>query len=223
MKHKIDIKQELNEIGVSVPIRTMPEMNLPLGYFNTFSTTLLEQIHTNDFISALPQSMPYQIPNAYLENFSTELLDSIHQVEFIESLPKNIPYEVPKDYFLEFPALISRHINQVQNQLTPYTFSRKFVAKLSIAATLFLFVGLAFKGLTVSSKTDEIAAIQNKLSTISDQEINQYILDHQTEIESSLALETIDETKIDLQKLEIEMLDHSLNNISDEELLNYTF
>jgi len=35
-------------------------------------------------------------------------------------------------------------------------------------------------------------------------------------------LVNIDESSIDLQKLEVEMLDYTYNNVSDEELLNYT-
>jgi hypothetical protein len=64
--------------------------------------------------------------------------------------------------------------------------------------------------------------LETQLAIVSDAEVDQYLLLHQAAIESSLALVNIDESSIDFQKLEVEMLDYTFNNVSDEELLNYT-
>ena len=66
------------------------------------------------------------------------------------------------------------------------------------------------------------ASFESQLAIVSDAEVDQYLLLHQAAIESSLVLVNIDESSIDLQKLEVEMLDNTFNNLSDEELLNYT-
>jgi len=65
-------------------------------------------------------------------------------------------------------------------------------------------------------------SFESQLAIVSDAEVDQYLLLHQAAIESSLVLVNIDESSIDLQKLEVEMLDNTFNNLSDEELLNYT-
>jgi hypothetical protein len=63
--------------------------------------------------------------------------------------------------------------------------------------------------------------IEQKLAAISDEEIKTYLRDHEAEVESSLALQSIDLKNFDLNAMEVEVLNQALNSISDDEILNY--
>jgi hypothetical protein len=137
----------------------------------------------------------------------------------MEALPKTMPYDVPANYFSELPAQVNAIINVVPTSV----FNRVLISRLTLAATVLLFMGISLRIFMNPVRTRHAnASLETQLAIVSDAEVDQYLLLHQAAIESSLALVNIDESSIDLQKLEVEMLDYTFNNVSDEELLNYT-
>lgn len=224
MENNNNILNELNEMDIQLPVSSMPKMKIPEGYFESFSSELLSRIKQDDFLEGLPRVMPFETPSGYFTDLGDKLSKVIQQQsspDFIDSLPKLMPYEIPSNYFEELPSQIVSKLDLKSTQPL-MTLSRKLIVKLSLAATILLFMGLAFKGLVLTSNTSSTNyIIENELAKVSDNEISQYIVSHQSEMDASLALETIDETKLDLKQFETEVLEDALNQITDEEILNY--
>jgi hypothetical protein len=219
MKNRKHIQEELHELGVDLPVVEMPDMEIPSHFFESFSTLMLEAVKSNDVITSLPIEMPFVIPEMYVEQLSDNVRDVIVEEKIMEALPKTMPYDVPANYFSELPAQVNAIINVVPTSV----FNRVLISRLTLAATVLLFMGISLRIFMNPVRTRHAnASLETQLAIVSDAEVDQYLLLHQAAIESSLVLVNIDESGIDLQKLEVEMLDNTFNNLSDEELLNYT-
>jgi hypothetical protein len=219
MKNRKHIQDELHELGIALPVVEMPDMEIPSHFFESFSTLMLEAVKSNDVITSLPIEMPFVIPEMYVEQLSDNVRDVIVEEKIMEALPKTMPYDVPANYFSELPAQVNAIINVVPTSV----FNRVLISRLTLAATVLLFMGISLRIFMNPVRTRHAnASLETQLAIVSDAEVDQYLLLHQAAIESSLALVNIDESGIDLQKLEVEMLDYTFNNVSDEELLNYT-
>jgi hypothetical protein len=219
MKNRKHIQEELHELGVDLPVVEMPDMEIPSHFFESFSTLMLEAVKSNDVITSLPIEMPFVIPEMYVEQLSDNVRDVIVEEKIMEALPKTMPYDVPANYFSELPAQVNAIINVVPTSV----FNRVLISRLTLAATVLLFMGISLRIFMNPVRTRHAnASLETQLAIVSDAEVDQYLLLHQAAIESSLALVNIDESSIDFQKLEVEMLDYTFNNVSDEELLNYT-
>jgi hypothetical protein len=219
MKNRKHIQDELHELGIALPVVEMPDMEIPSHFFESFSTLMLEAVKSNDVITSLPIEMPFVIPEMYVEQLSDNVRDVIVEEKIMEALPKTMPYDVPANYFSELPAQVNAIINVVPTSV----FNRVLISRLTLAATILLFMGISLRIFMNPVRTRHAnASLETQLAIVSDAEVDQYLLLHQAAIESSLALVNIDESSIDLQKLEVEMLDYTFNNVSDEELLNYT-
>jgi hypothetical protein len=219
MKNRKHIQDELHELGIALPVVEMPDMEIPSHFFESFSTLMLEAVKSNDVITSLPIEMPFVIPEMYVEQLSDNVRDVIVEEKIMEALPKTMPYDVPANYFSELPAQVNAIINVVPTSV----FNRVLISRLTLAATVLLFMGISLRIFMNPVRTRHAnASLETQLAIVSDAEVDQYLLLHQAAIESSLALVNIDESSIDLQKLEVEMLDYTFNNVSDEELLNYT-
>ena len=180
---------------------------------------MLEAVKSNDVITSLPIEMPFDIPELYIEQLSDNVRGVIIEEKIMEALPKTMPYEVPAHYFSELPAQVNATINVVPRSV----FNRVLISRLTLAATVLLFMGISLRIFMNPVRTKHAnTSFESQLAIVSDAEVDQYLLLHQAAIESSLVLVNIDESGIDLQKLEVEMLDNTFNNLSDEELLNYT-
>jgi hypothetical protein len=94
--------------------------------------------------------------------------------------------------------------------------TRRF-APLSMAASILFFIGLGFLMFNQTSKP----SVEQQLATISSVEIENYIQAHQMEFDTDLVLEGIDESRVDVQTLESEIIENQLNTISEEELSSY--
>ncbi|GBL35264.1 hypothetical protein EMGBS15_08590 [Filimonas sp.] len=223
MKNREQIQDELKALGVQLPDSSPPPMEIPEGYFDELPGFLLNEIHQNSFLASLAKQPPFETPPGYFDNFSSSLNEAIRQEAFLDTLPKNTTYEIPANYFDQLPAQISSRLNRVEPAIQTLTFSRRIITRLALAATLLLFMGISLKVFLLPAHTvSATGSAEAKLAGISDEEINHYLIQHQAEIESNLALESIDASDLDVQKLETEILDHTLNSISDEDLLNYT-
>lgn len=219
MKNRKHIQDELHELGIALPVVEMPDMEIPSHFFESFSTLMLEAVKSNDVITSLPIEMPFVIPEMYVEQLSDNVRDVIVEEKIMEALPKTMPYDVPANYFSELPAQVNATINVVPTSV----FLRVLISRLTLAATILLFMGISLNIFMNPVRTRHAnASLETQLAIVSDAEVDQYLLLHQAAIESSLALVNIDESSIDFQKLEVEMLDYTFNNVSDEELLNYT-
>jgi hypothetical protein len=219
MKNRKHIQDELHELGIALPVVEMPDMEIPSHFFESFSTLMLEAVKSNDVITSLPIEMPFVIPEMYVEQLSDNVRDVIVEEKIMEALPKTMPYDVPANYFSELPA----QVNAIINVVPASVFNRVLISRLTLAATVLLFMGISLRIFMNPVRTRHAnASLETQLAIVSDAEVDQYLLLHQAAIESSLALVNIDESSIDLQKLEVEMLDYTFNNVSDEELLNYT-
>lgn len=218
MKKSSEIQQELKQLGVNLTAGFEPIQEIPEGYFQTFSNELKDRIKEDEFLSTLPKESPYQVPTGYFSDFSSELQHEI----FLSSLPKSLPYEVPDTYFSELSTEISRKLPISAPSLKPLILTRKWVIKFSMAASILLFVGIAFKTIIAPVQANQVASnLETQLSTVSDDEIQQYLLLHQNEVDANLAIESVDENNFDLNKLESEVLENTMNSISDEELSKY--
>ncbi len=219
MKSKEQIQKELNELGVNLPSNRMPLMEIPAHYFDSFPASMTDYVRSTGFLASLPIQMPFEIPETYFEQFSNIARDTIREENLIEALPKKMPYAVPEYYFSELSDQINSKVKTGSNS----AFIQTFLPRLSLAATVLLFMVISLKIFLNPAHTMQAnSSVENQLASISDEEFNQYLIHHQAEIESSLVVVNVDESAIDLQKLEFEMLDHTFNNVSDEELINYT-
>ena len=69
--------QELEKVGIMIPINKNQAFKVPDGYFENFSADLMNNISTTTFIENLPKNEPQSIPNGYFENFYTQLSPKI--------------------------------------------------------------------------------------------------------------------------------------------------
>lgn len=239
MQHRKDILNELNDLNVNLPLVEMPDFIVPKGYFDDLSANIMETIKLDDFTHSLPKSMPFDIPQNYFEQLEDDLKTSL----FIEQLPKSTPLSAPSEtYFNDFSAQLTSqvYLDSISNKnplSVPNAYfetqheqimslvktnaptqigSRRF-APMSMAASILFFIGLGFLMFNQTSKP----SVEQQLAAISSTEIENYIQAHQLEFDTDLVLEGIDESRVDVQTLESEIIENQLNTISEEELSSY--
>lgn len=220
MKAVNEIQLELNEMGVRLPISAASIQSIPEGYFDSFYDGLRQRIQDEDTLAAYKQLNPYTIPGGYFEDFDHQLLARIRQEEFLDTLPAELPYQVPSGYFNEMDNRMMAIVGRTDNapRLAPL---RSFYHTISIAATLLLFLGLAFKGMLFPIGGHRPVNAEAQLAGLTDTEISAYLSDHEAEVANSLALENMDDSHLDLNSVEADVLDHALDAVNDDELLNY--
>lgn len=221
MKNHQTIKEELKALQIQLPQTIMPEMEIPELYFDNFSTNLLHQIHTESFIQALPNNTPYQVPDNYFIQFEDQIKDEI-ALTSIETLSKVSPYIVEADYFNHLPATLLSKAKQSEPKSAGSNKSGKWLISFSMAATVLLFMGLAFMLLQKHQpRENALASLEEQLSIIPDDDIASYAIKHAGELEQSLDLLPLDESMIDVNGLPNALLEHSLNQLSDEDVAAY--
>jgi hypothetical protein len=160
--------------------------------------------------------MPGDIPNNYFDSFHQTLMEEIKQENVLDKLPKTMPFSVPNGYFEQLPLEVSKRITPTQ-KLKPLNFVNRTFSNWSMAAALMAFVFSAF--LLVNRNTH--VPVENQLSQLSDIEIETYLNEHQTEFEMANLNEVPDPQKIDLRQLEKDIFDQQLNNLTEEEIIDY--
>lgn len=220
MRPQHEIQAELKDAGIHLPPASFREMTVPDGYFESFYDQLQHRIHLVDRLAELKHVNPYTTPPGYFQQVGQQLQTQIRQEDFLASLPTQMPYEVPGGYFDSVDKQILIAVNQSGKRpgVTPL---RAFLQKISIAATLLLFLGLAFKGILFPSGRHMYTNTEAQLACISDAEISTYLLEHEAELSNGLALENVDASRLDLNTVESDVLDHVLDAVNDDELLNY--
>ena len=192
------IASELKDQGINIPNGLKPPMNVPLGYFDDFSDSVLELIKEEDFWASLPKKMPFEVETTYFDSLESSILDQIKAENNIESLPKTMPFALPIGYFEGLENELKAKIEIPKKEITPLRVTRTKTQVFSIAASIILFLGIGFLFL----KPTKTINVEQQLAQISTNEINAYILQHQAEFTTDIATETIDETSVDVNKLE---------------------
>lgn len=213
-----DIIKELDELGVTLPDNCLATFTIPDQYFDDFPNQVIQEVKIEEYLSSLPHSIPYSVSADYFNTILPSVLDQIKEEEFLNTIPRKMPYHIPVGYFEQSAKEIVQTANIEKPEMIRFTFHRKRIATLSIAASLVLFLSIGFKLLNAPT----IPSFEKELSGISDNEIISYINLHQTEFENDLtSLDPIDESKIDMRALETDIYDTELNKISDEEISSY--
>ena len=190
MNDKNDILNELNELKINLPILNFPNTDLPNNYFETFHNELFEEINTTNFISNLPKTNPYSLKENYFNDLNKEITKKI----------------------------ISTNA-QKRNSL------KIIYSKISIAATILFFIGCSFfllqtKQNSTSSADFSKVQIENKLSQISDLEIENYIKEHQFEFDTQITFQKMDESKVDFHSLENDIYNVIFDDVNSEDIKN---
>lgn len=209
-----DIMAEIHTNAFLTPFTTEMPFTLPTGYFDSFSDKLISDIQTEQFIDQLPKQLPYEVPQAYFDQMPTFVVDQIKNTHFVESLPKQVPYDLPVDYFEQFPKVIITKTQDAKS-LQPLRVTRTLYSKIAMAASLLIILSLGFLFIT---QPVNHADVETQLAQISDADINTYIQKHAYEFESHLTFQSIDESKIDLNKLENDIYNAYFDNITDDEI-----
>jgi hypothetical protein len=215
MSTSTHIEQELAALGIELKQYQMPVMDKPKTYFEEFPYHLNTQLELIQLENGT-KSMPYQVPQNYFNQHENRISEAVQLPEILMSGIKEMPYHVPFNYFNQFPSAIASQIHALNGRL--FIARHTFLKPLSIAATILLFMGIAFKGLFITPGTQGIQTTEQKLALLPDDEIQRYIQYHSAEIDQSLSLETVDEAYLDLSTLENDVLNETFQHISDEEL-----
>ncbi|MBK7689677.1 MAG: hypothetical protein IPJ31_00645 [Bacteroidetes bacterium] len=250
MTKKSIILDELRELQIQLPEASIPFENAPNGYFESFSDDILTEIRLDSYRSSVANTATLTVPSNYFDSLPEKILETISERAFLESLPAVVPYDVPKHYFEHSIAEIIQNSQtanflsglptQVPYQLPanyfekladevllksskslkigPLRGTRTFYGKLSIAASLFIILSISFLLMFHNTKTENV---ENQLALVSDAEINNYIQTHSFEFENELTFQSIDESKIDLNKLENDIYNSYFDDISEEEINNF--
>ena len=160
---------------------------------------------------------PMDCPLDFFTNFSESVLDLIKEEDFLATMPKKMPFALPKDYFQDFENELKTKIEIEKKEIKPLRLTHTKTQVFSIAASIILFLGLGFMFL----KPTKTINIEQQLTTISINEINAYIMQHQVEFATDIVTESIDETNVDVNKLENEIIESQINDLTKEDLKNY--
>jgi len=217
MNNSKNIVNELKDIGIDIPNGLKSPMDCPLDYFTNFSESVLDLIKEEDFLATLPKKMPYEIDNHYFQLSENEIISFVKAEESIDFLPKTMPFALPKDYFQDFENELKTKIEIEKKEIKPLRLTHTKTQVFSIAASIILFLGLGFMFL----KPTKTINIEQQLTTISINEINAYIMQHQVEFATDIVTESIDETNVDVNKLENEIIESQINDLTKEDLKNY--
>ena len=217
MNNSKNIVNELKDIGIDIPNGLKSPMDCPLDYFTNLSESVLDLIKEEDFLATLPKKMPYEIDNHYFQLSENEITSFVKAEESIDFLPKTMPFALPKDYFQDFENELKTKIEIEKKEIKPLRLTHTKTQVFSIAASIILFLGLGFMFL----KPTKTINIEQQLTTISINEINAYIMQHQVEFATDIVTESIDETNVDVNKLENEIIESQINDLTKEDLKNY--
>ena len=217
MNNSKNIVNELKDIGIDIPNGLKSPMDCPLDYFTNFSESVLDLIKEEDFLATLPKKMPYEIDNHYFQLSENEITSFVKAEESIDFLPKTMSFALPKDYFQDFENELKTKIEIEKKEIKPLRLTHTKTQVFSIAASIILFLGLGFMFL----KPTKTINIEQQLTTISINEINAYIMQHQVEFATDIVTESIDETNVDVNKLENEIIESQINDLTKEDLKNY--
>lgn len=236
------ILAELKALNLDLPLVNMPEMSLPADYFDNFASQLKDEIAHRDFLDHLPKTMPQEVPLGFFSESEAQ----ISNFAFLSQLPKANVGEVPVDFFDHFESQLSNaiYVDQLPKANPQYVPSGYFDAfhdelmkhnairsakpqvlnvsshrfnPMAMAASILFLLGIGFLFFNQSQPL----GVEQQIATLSSSEIENYIQMHQVEFDSDITTDYIDPNSVDVQKLEEEIYNQHLNNISQDELEAY--
>lgn len=214
MNKNPQIIKEFQELKLQLPVVDTPYL-APEDYFNNLSDEILSFVQSETRLDHLPKKMQGDIPENYFEEFHKTLMAEIKQENLLETLPKTMPFKVPNGYFEQLPLQIAQRIEP--QKVKPIFFVKRNFSNWSMAAALLAFVFSAF----LLVNRNAAVPVESQLSQLSDIEIETYLIEHQTEFEMATLNEGPDPQKIDLRQLEKDIFDQQLNNLTEEEIIDY--
>jgi hypothetical protein len=239
MRPENHISNELKELNLALPWVNQPSMGIPDGYFEHFPQTVLTELKSQDFWASMPKSMPQDVsnsfftenqeqistqiflsqlpkenvgavPEAYFQEFESQLATSL----FIDQLPKSNPQAIPNQYFDQFLVNLMNQ-REFKSNASPTLHVRSTRLRiLSMAASIALFIGIGFSFLSQPKSL----SVEHQIATLSTSEIENYIQQHQTEFDIDLSVDYIDPNQVDLPRLEDEVLNNPINQLSQDEI-----
>lgn len=211
----MEILKELEDVGIQIPEHTQAPFSIPQGYFDQFSSQIIEQLHRESFLESLPKVNPYSIDSDYFENLPETLVNR----NYLDSLPKETTYELPPNYFQHLPDQIIQKAKQGRN-IHPMRKVSPIFASISIAASIVMILSISFLFLRAPSSLNT----EQKLAMISKSELELYINNNPQEFSDELTYATLDETEVDLNSLEEDVFKQiPLSDLSKEEINQYAF
>ena len=242
MRIENQISSEIKSLNLDLPWVNMPEMSLPADYFESFTHHLTEEIANRDFWDNMPKNMPQEVPSS----FFNESEDEISTAAFLSQLPKSVAGEIPKDYFVQFENQLSTSIfidqlPKANPQTIPVGYFDQFHANLmkhesikpavphglkvtsrrfnpmAMAASILFLLGIGFLFFNQSKPV----GVEQQVATLSASEIENYIQEHQVEFDADITTDYIDPNNVDIQKLEEEIYNNNLNQLSQDDIEAY--
>ncbi|MEZ5047051.1 MAG: hypothetical protein R2831_08660 [Chitinophagaceae bacterium] len=219
MQNKNQIQIELQDLGIHLPKIQQAPFDTPVNYFNDLSSNMLQIAKNQSFIENLSKENPFQAPSTYFENFSSELQNKIQEIELTAALSKANPYEMPAGYFENFEVELAKKIDDEKNTpaLRPIRNVNYIKRTLSIAASILLILQLSFTLL----QSKHQASIEQKLATISNDEIQSFLNKHEFEFELANNSEPLTLPNEVIDQLEDELFQKQLNEVPIEEFDNF--
>ena len=212
------VQEELSQLGINLEHKPGMPYSVPGDYFEEAKNEVLATISALDFVEKLPQSMPQAISSDYFENNKEEMLKTIAALDFADKLPKDMPQSVPTGYFEENKRAVIDAL-ETQEQKSPLTVTPGGAARRNwaLAATMALLVSI---GLFFMNPRTSTSSIEDSLSTITTEELNEYIEEHSYDFEALDILENPASSTAKLEDLEEQILNET-KTMTDEEIFEY--
>ncbi len=194
-------------------------LEVPATYFDGFEGELLNQIKSNS-LESYSREMPYNVPENYFLHFDAKIQSLIHQKNQLEFgvNPSNAGISS------EFHHTSTQDRSEIRTNQLKIT-KRKLSNSLAIAASILIILTFSFFMFNTSSTESKQAlvnhTIESQLDKLTVTEVDEYIQQNQSEFISDISAELPEDSDIDINKLENEILDSQLKNFTTEELSNY--
>jgi len=235
-----------NELEALSPVISQIEKNnityvVPENYFESFPGLLLSRIKAEDatsvseelsilspLLSRADKKNPFSTPSGYFNELSDNLVEGVKAIEFVKDeleqlsplmggLSKKNVYTVPGEYFDTLAENILQRIKHAQEKAKVVAFRKNRPwLKYAIAATLTgIILTIGFFTFNKQNKTteDPLAA----LSKVSDQEINNYLDNH------DIPLTEMPNTNTPVLDFNENDITDLLADVSDNELEQYQY
>lgn len=214
---KAELLDNIEALGFvdSLP-KEMPQ-TMPINYFQTAKDSIIANITALELLETLPKEMPQALPADYFQTSKNEIIGNIAAIDLLESLPKGMPQALPAGYFVQSKSEILDKVSENETT-TPLTVTRRSQKQnWTLAATMALLVSL---GLFFLNPNTQTTSIEDSLSKISSEMIDDYIEDNAYDFEALDILENPQSSTAKLHDIEQQILNEA-KTMSDEEIFEH--
>jgi hypothetical protein len=195
---------------------------VPTGYFNQFEENILAEAGSFIHQSKLSRALPFTVPAHYFENLSRNLEEHVVNETRLDLYSREMVYEFPDNYFTHLPEMVMLKVHNANTTSAFRPILTGIRSKMSLAATILLFVAISFASfLQQTTGVSSSSSAEIALDSVSDEEMQVYLNNHQHEIDYMLATETASFEKA--PTIETESPYNPLDFVSDEEIDAYNF